>query len=119
MNEDLENRADMNTGKKWSQMDLLDLANCIRLNDPVKEIASFVCRSRREIREKIAELERSGELTGLIEKAMAEAVDEPVDYNGTQGETATYLRTATSPMMLVNRDDPNLRVSPHTLRSSA
>ena len=36
MNEDLENRADMNTGKKWSQMDLLDLANCIRLNDPVE-----------------------------------------------------------------------------------
>jgi hypothetical protein len=34
MNKDLENRADMNTDKKWSQMDLLDLANCIRLNDP-------------------------------------------------------------------------------------
>ena len=27
MNEDLENRADMNTDKKWSQMDLLALAN--------------------------------------------------------------------------------------------
>src|SRR5437763_8595352 len=47
--------------------------HCIRLNDPVEEIASFMCRSRREIREKIAELERSGELPGLIEKAMAEA----------------------------------------------
>ncbi len=54
MNEDIENRRDMNTGKKWSQMDLLDLVNCIRLNDPVEEIASFMCRSRREIREKIA-----------------------------------------------------------------
>jgi hypothetical protein len=40
-----------------------------------------MCRSRREIREKIAELERSGELPGLIEKAVAEAVDEPEDYN--------------------------------------
>ena len=89
MNEDLENRADMNTGKKWSQMDLLDLANCIRLSDPVEEIASFMCRSRREIREKIAELERSGELPGLIEKAAAEAVDEPEDDNDTRGETAT------------------------------
>ena len=89
MNEDLENRADMNTGKKWSQMDLLDLANCIRLNDPVEEIASFMCRSRREIRDKIAELERSGELPGLIEKAAAEAVDEPEDDSETQGETAT------------------------------
>jgi hypothetical protein len=88
MNEDLENRADMNTGKKWSQMDLLDLANCIRLNDPVEEIASFMCRSRREIREKIAELERSGELPGVIERAAAEAVDEPEDESETQGETA-------------------------------
>jgi hypothetical protein len=79
MNEDLENRADMNTGRKWSQMDLLDLANCVRLNDPVEEI---VCRSRREIRDKIAELERSGELPGLIEKAAAEAVDEPDELNG-------------------------------------
>jgi hypothetical protein len=56
MNEDIENRPDMNTGKKWSQMDLLDLANCIRLNDPVEEIASFMYRSRRKIREKIAEV---------------------------------------------------------------
>jgi hypothetical protein len=46
-------------------------------------------RSRREIRDKIAELERSGELPGLIEKAAAEAVDEPEDDNDTQGETAT------------------------------
>jgi hypothetical protein len=89
MNEDIEIRPDMNTGKKWSQMDLLDLGNCIRLNDPVEEIASFMCRSRREIREKIAELERSGELHGLIEKAAAEAVDEPEDDNDMQGEAAT------------------------------
>ena len=41
------------------------------------------------VREKIAELERSGELAGLIEKAAAEAVDEPEDDNDTQGETAT------------------------------
>jgi hypothetical protein len=45
--------------------------------------------SRREISEKIAELERSGELCGLIEKAAAEAVDEREDDNDTQGETAT------------------------------
>src|ERR1700730_18732992 len=68
---------------------LSDLANCIGLNDPVEEIASFMCRSRREIREKIAELERSGELPGLIEKAAVEAVDEPDDDYDTQGEKAT------------------------------
>jgi len=78
----------------------LDLANSIRLNDPVEEIGSFMCRSRREICEKIAELERSRELSGLIQKA-AEAVDEPEDDSETQGETATY-GTATPPMMLVN-----------------
>ena len=89
MDEDIENRPDMNSGEKWSEMDLLDLANGIRLNDPVEEIASFMCRSRREIREKIAELERSGELPGLIERAAAEAVDEPEDDNGTRGKTAT------------------------------
>jgi hypothetical protein len=100
MNEDIENRPDMNTGKKWSQMDLLDLANCIRLNDPVEEIASFMCRSRREIREKIAELERSGELPGLIEKAAAEAVDEPEDDNDTQGNQPHSCGTPTPPMML-------------------
>jgi hypothetical protein len=47
-----------------------------------------MCRSRCEIREKIAELERSGELPGLIEKAAAEAVDEPDepdDDNDTRG----------------------------------
>ena len=60
-----------------------------RSNDPVEEIASFMCRSRREIREKIAELERSGEFPGLIEKAAPEAVDEPEDDNDTLGETAT------------------------------
>jgi hypothetical protein len=60
-----------------------------RLNDPVEEIASFMCRSRREIRDKIGELERSGELPGLIEKAAVEAVDETEDDSETQGETAT------------------------------
>jgi hypothetical protein len=68
-------------------MDLLDLANCIRLNDPVEEIASFMCRSRREIRDKIAELKRSRELPGLIEKAAAEAMDEPDEIGF--GEPAT------------------------------
>jgi hypothetical protein len=70
-------------------MDLLDLANCIRLKQPVEEIASLHVRSPREIREKIAELERSGQLPGLIEKAAAEAVDEPEDDDDTRGEAAT------------------------------
>jgi predicted transcriptional regulator len=49
-------------------MDLFDLANSVRLGDPVEEIAGFLCRSRREVRDKIAELEQTGEL----EKRVAE-----------------------------------------------
>src|SRR5215469_15901894 len=64
----------MNTGKKCSEMDLWDLANGIRLNHPIEEIASFMCRSRRELRDKIAELRRSGELRLLLcPKSMDEA----------------------------------------------
>src|SRR5215831_13219592 len=80
--DDIENRPDLNTGTKWSEMDLLDLGNCVRLNDSVEEIASFMCRSRREIRKKVAELARSGELLKWVERAAAEAVpetDEPED----------------------------------------
>ena len=77
MTEDIENRTDMNTGKNGSEMGLLDLGNCVRLNLPIEEIAGFMCRSRREIRDKIAELERSGELQRLVEQAANEAVDEP------------------------------------------
>jgi hypothetical protein len=75
MNEsDIEDRPDLNTGKEWSEMDLFDLANSVRLNQPVEEIAMFVCRSRREVRDKMAELERSGELARLIEEAAANAL---------------------------------------------
>jgi hypothetical protein len=76
MTDDVEDRPDLNTGKEWSAMDLMHLANCVRVNNPIEEIASFMCRSRREIRDKIAELERSGELGRWLEKAAAEAVGE-------------------------------------------
>jgi hypothetical protein len=66
---DIEDRLDLNSGKEWSEMDLFDLANNVRLKNPIEEIASFLCRSRREVREKIAELERSGELARRIEEA--------------------------------------------------
>jgi hypothetical protein len=40
-----------------------------------------MCRSRREIRDKIAELERSGELSRLVKEAAREAVDKPDKTN--------------------------------------
>jgi hypothetical protein len=77
MKEDvIENQADLSTGRNGRRWVFSISAICIQLNDPIEEIAAFMCRSRREIREKIAELERSGELPRLIEKAAAEALPE-------------------------------------------
>ena len=73
---DADDRPNLNTGQEWSEIDLFDLANCVRLNNPIEEIADFLCRSRREVREKLAELERSGELARRIEEAAANAQPE-------------------------------------------
>ena len=59
---DIEDRPDLNTGKPWSEIDLSDLANSVRLGGRIVEIAGFLCRSRREVRDKIAELRQFGEL---------------------------------------------------------
>lgn len=47
--------------------------NCIRLKQPIEDMAYFLCRSRSEVPEKIAELERSGELRRPVAKAAAGA----------------------------------------------
>jgi hypothetical protein len=70
---DIEDTPDLNTGKPWSEMDLFDLANSVRLGDPIDEIAGFLCRSRREVRDKIAELKQSGELERLVRETAANA----------------------------------------------
>jgi hypothetical protein len=70
---DIEDRPDLNTGKPWSEMDLFDLANSVRLGDPIVEIAGFLCRSRREVRDKIAELTLSGELERWVREVAANA----------------------------------------------
>ena len=70
---DYDDRPNVNTGTDWSEMDLFDLANEIRLNRSIEFIADFLCRSPREVREKMAELERRGVLQSLIAKAAAGA----------------------------------------------
>lgn len=70
---DDDDRPNVNTGSDWSEMDLFDLANELRHNRSVEFIADFLCRSRREVREKIAELERRGQLQSLIAKITARA----------------------------------------------
>lgn len=77
MNEsDIEDRPDLNAGKEWSEMDLFDLASSVRLKNPIEELATFPCRLQREVRDKIAELEQSGELAGRIEETAANAQPE-------------------------------------------
>ena len=66
-----DDRPDLNTGKEWSEIDLFDLAITVRMKNSVEFIAMFLGRSRREVRDKIAELERSGELGRLIERIEA------------------------------------------------
>jgi hypothetical protein len=70
---DPDDPPNLNSGTPWAEVEVFDLANCIRLNQPIEEIANFLCRSRREVREKIAQLERSGELPRLVDKAAAHA----------------------------------------------
>ena len=72
---DGEDRPDLNTGNPWSGMDLFDLANSVRLRQSLEEIATFLCRSRREVHEKIAELEQTGELERRVAEAAAGAKD--------------------------------------------
>ena len=77
-----KDRPDLNTGKPWSEMDLFDLGNCVRLRQPVEKIATFLCRSRREVREKIAELEQTGELAKQVAKPLARARSNQYDNFG-------------------------------------
>jgi hypothetical protein len=71
--DDIDDTPDLNTSKPWSEMDLFDLANSVRLGDTIEEIAGFLCRSRREVRDKIVELKQSGELERRMREMAANA----------------------------------------------
>jgi hypothetical protein len=47
---------DLNAGKEWSKIDLLDLRHCAGRGDSVGEIATFLMRTEAEVREKMQEL---------------------------------------------------------------
>ena len=55
----MANEPNLNEGKPWSEMDLVDLRNSLALGRSVEYIADFLCRSVEEVRKKIAELEGS------------------------------------------------------------
>jgi hypothetical protein len=52
-------RANVNTATRWSEMDLVDLGHMLTREMPIKEIASYLCRSPAEVRDKIAALGRA------------------------------------------------------------
>jgi hypothetical protein len=47
---------DMNSGEPWSEGDLRDLEWCIKHHETTAEIATFLCRSPKEVIEKANEL---------------------------------------------------------------
>jgi hypothetical protein len=52
-------KPNLNEGKQWSEMDLVDLRNSLALGSSVAYIADFLCRSEEEVREKIADLQKT------------------------------------------------------------
>jgi hypothetical protein len=54
-------KPNLNEGKPWSEMDLVDLRNSLALGRSVAYIADFLCRSEDEVRDKIAELDAAKE----------------------------------------------------------
>ena len=66
-------RKDPNAGWPWSEVDLSDLVDCVRLRQDAKKTADFLCRPINEVQEKIVELERSGELQRRIAEASTTA----------------------------------------------
>jgi hypothetical protein len=47
---------ELNAGKEWSKIDLLDLRHCAARGDTIAEIAAFLLRTEADVREKAREL---------------------------------------------------------------
>jgi hypothetical protein len=45
-----------NAGREWSEMDIIDLRQCIKTGDSVAQTATFLRRTIGEVSEKAAEL---------------------------------------------------------------
>ena len=48
-----------NAGREWSEMDIIDLRQCIKTGDSVAQTPTFLHRTTGEVSEKAAELELS------------------------------------------------------------
>jgi hypothetical protein len=48
----------INSGKKWSEMDINDLRQCLTEGAPAGDIGDFLCRDVDEVKRKVAEFLR-------------------------------------------------------------
>ena len=46
----------LNTEKPWSETDLFDLQNGLERGNSIEQVANFLCRSTREVEDKMREL---------------------------------------------------------------
>jgi hypothetical protein len=63
----------VNTIELWSEMDLFDLVNCVRLHQSLEEIVDFLCRPVSEVHYRIVELEQMGQPERWVAEAAAGA----------------------------------------------
>ena len=52
----LDDTPDLNSGTPWSEPAVKDLRSCISQGQTVEETARFLCRSEKEVEEKMVEL---------------------------------------------------------------
>jgi hypothetical protein len=57
---------DVDSGKEWSEMDLAELRICLRLGQPIEEIAQRVCRDVEEVAQKIKAVKEAEEVVTPI-----------------------------------------------------
>jgi len=56
MTSDPTDPPNLNTGTPWSELSDEDLRWCVNDRQSVEEIADFLCRTKAEVRERLAEL---------------------------------------------------------------
>jgi hypothetical protein len=62
----MNDRPNLNEGKPWSEMDLVDFRSAIGIGRSVMDIADFLCRSEDEVRERIAEPREGQRVASLV-----------------------------------------------------
>jgi hypothetical protein len=62
---------DLDSGKEWSEMDFAELRICLRLGQPIEEIAERLCRGVEEVAQKIKSVKEAEEVVPPIGDPLA------------------------------------------------